>query len=39
MAILLERQGVNLSEDPELQKMLKPISEEEIEKKLEKEIL
>ena len=39
MAILLERQGVDLSQDPELKKMLKPISEEEIEKKLEKEIL
>ncbi len=39
LAILLERQGIDLSRDPELQKMLKPISEEEIEKKLEKEIL
>ena len=39
MAILLERQGLDLSQDPELQKMLKPISEEEIEKRLEKEIL
>ncbi|MEK7080793.1 MAG: DUF1003 domain-containing protein [Patescibacteria group bacterium] len=39
LAILLERQGVNLSQDPELQKMLKPISEEEIEKRLEREIL
>ena len=38
MAIVLERQGVDLSEDPELKKLLKPISEEEIEKKLEKEI-
>lgn len=39
MAILMERQGVDLSQDPELKKMLKPISEEEIEKRLEKEIL
>ncbi len=39
IAILLERQGVDLSQDPELKKLLKPISEEEIEKKLEKEIL
>lgn len=39
IAILLERQGVDLSQDPELKKLLKPISEEEIEKRLEKEIL
>ena len=39
LAILLERQGVDLSQDPELKKLLKPISEEEIEKRLEKEIL
>jgi uncharacterized membrane protein len=39
VAILLEHQGVDLSQDPELKKMLKPISEEEIERKLEKEIL
>jgi uncharacterized membrane protein len=39
MAILLEKSGVDLSQDPELREMLKPISEEEIEKKLEKEIL
>ena len=38
MEILLEKQGVNLSADPELQKLLKPISEEEIERKLEREI-
>lgn len=38
MAIVLERQGVDLSQDPELKKLLRPISEEEIEKKLEKEI-
>jgi len=39
LAILLEKQGVDLSNDPELQKMIKPVSEEEIEKSLEKEIL
>lgn len=39
LAILLEKQGVDLSQDPELKKLLKPISEEEIEKRLEKEIL
>jgi uncharacterized membrane protein len=39
MALMLERQGVDLSQDPELKKMLKPVSEEEIEKRLEKEIL
>ncbi|MEK7219423.1 MAG: DUF1003 domain-containing protein [Patescibacteria group bacterium] len=39
IAILLAKQGVDLSEDPELKKMLRPISEEEIQKRLEKEIL
>ena len=39
MALLLERQGINLSQDPELKKMIRPVSEEEIEKRLEKEIL
>lgn len=39
VAMLLEKQGVDESQDPELKKMLRPISEEEIEKKLEKEIL
>ncbi|MEK9147501.1 MAG: DUF1003 domain-containing protein [Patescibacteria group bacterium] len=38
LAILLDKQGIDLSQDPELKRMLKPISEEEIEKKLEKEI-
>lgn len=38
MEILLEKQGVNLSADPELHKLLKPVSEEEIERKLEREI-
>ena len=39
MALLLERQGIDLSQDPELKKMIRPVSEEEIEKRLEKEIL
>ena len=39
MALLLEKQGMDLSQDPELKKMLRPVSEEEIEKHLEKEIL
>ncbi len=39
LTILLEKHGVDLSEDPELKKMLKPVSEEEIERRLEKEIL
>lgn len=39
LAILLEKQGVDLSEDPELKKLLRPVSEAEIEKRLEKEIL
>lgn len=39
MALLLERQGIDLSQDPELKKMIRPISEEEIQKRLEKEIL
>jgi uncharacterized membrane protein len=38
VVILLEKQGVDLSQDPELKKMLKPVSESEIEKQLEKEI-
>ncbi len=39
MALLLEKQGIDLSQDPELHKMIRPVSEDEIEKKLEKEIL
>ncbi len=38
MAILLEKEGIDLSQDPELKRMLRPISEEEIEKRLEREI-
>ena len=39
LALLLEKQGIDLSKDPELHKMVRPFSEEEIEKVLEKEIL
>jgi uncharacterized membrane protein len=39
MALLLEKQGIDLSQDPELKKMIRPLSEEEIQKRLEKEIL
>lgn len=38
-SLILEKHGVDLSGDPELQRMLRPVSEGEIEKKLEKEIL
>ncbi|MFA7286709.1 MAG: hypothetical protein WC052_03570 [Patescibacteria group bacterium] len=37
--LLLKKHDVDLSEDPELKKLLRPISEAEIEKILEKEIL
>ena|SRR3989344_6630828 len=39
MSLLLEKHGIDLSQDPELKEMIRPISEEEIEKKLESEIL
>lgn len=38
VALLLEKQGVDMSKDEELQKMLKTISAEQLEKRLEKEI-
>jgi uncharacterized membrane protein len=38
MSILLEKQGIKISEDPELKHLLKPISEEELQRTLEKEI-
>ncbi len=38
VAILLEKQGVNLDNDPELQKMLKPVDNDQIERQLEKEL-
>jgi uncharacterized membrane protein len=39
MVLLLEKNGIDLSQDPELKKMIRPVSEEEIEKMLEREIL
>ncbi|MFA6524613.1 MAG: DUF1003 domain-containing protein [Candidatus Paceibacterota bacterium] len=39
MALLLKKQGIDLSQDPELHEMIRPVNEEEIEKRLEKEIL
>lgn len=39
LALLLEKQGIDLSQDPELKKMLHPVSEEDIVKRLEREIL
>lgn len=39
VALLLEKQGIDISQDPELHKMLRPVSEAEIERRLEKEIL
>lgn len=39
IVMLLEKQGVDLSKDPELKKLIKPVSESEIERRLEKEIL
>ena len=39
MALLLDMQWIDISQDPELHKMLRPTSEEEIERRLEKEIL
>lgn len=39
MAVLLEKQGVDLSQDPEIKKWSRPVSEEDIENRLEKEIL
>ncbi len=38
MAILLEKQGVKIDDDPELQKMLKPIDSEELIRQLEAEL-
>jgi hypothetical protein len=39
MALLLSKNGIDLSQDPELKKMIRPVSEEEIQKRLEREIL
>ena len=39
LALLLEKSGIDLSQDPELKKIIRPVSEEEIQKRLEREIL
>lgn len=39
LVMLSEKNGIDLSNDPELKRLLRPISESEIERKLEKEIL
>lgn len=39
VTLLLEKQGIDITQDPELRRLLKPISPDELEKKLEKEIL
>jgi len=38
MTLLMEKHGIDLADDPELKKMLKPINEDEVEKTLEKEM-
>lgn len=38
MAILLEKNGVNIEDDPELRRMLRPIDSDEIAAQLEKEL-
>ena len=38
LELLLEKQGVNFSHDPELRKMIEPIPEEEIEEQFKKEM-
>ena len=38
VSLLLEKQGVNLNDDPELIEMLKPFDSERVEKQLEKEM-
>ena len=38
LSILLKKQGIDLSQDPDLQQMLEPLSPEKIEQMLEKEI-
>jgi uncharacterized membrane protein len=39
VTLLLEKQGIDITQDPELRRLLKPISADELERKLEKEIL
>lgn len=38
LSVLLEKQGINIKEDPEIQKMLKKVNPWEIEKRLEKQL-
>jgi uncharacterized membrane protein len=38
-SILLEKQGIDISEDKEFKKMMHPVTEEEIQRSLEKEIM
>ncbi len=38
-SLLLEKNGIDITQDKEFQKMMHPVTEEEIQKKLEKEIL
>lgn len=39
LTILMEKNGIDITNDPEIKKLLKPISPDDIERKLEKEIL
>jgi len=39
LGVLLEKHGIDLSHDPEIRKMMQPISAEEIEEQFKKEIL
>lgn len=38
LTLLLEKQGISLKDDPELQQMLKPINNEALQRQLEKEL-
>ncbi|OGI95444.1 hypothetical protein A2917_02685 [Candidatus Nomurabacteria bacterium RIFCSPLOWO2_01_FULL_42_17] len=38
ISLLMEKEGIDMSQDPELKEMLRPFSEEDIERRLEKEI-
>lgn len=38
MALLLEKQGIRIDDDPELKRMLKPIDSAELERRLEQEL-
>jgi len=39
VSLLLEKQGIDLSEDQEFKKMIRPVSEADIQRRLEREIL